>query len=627
VFFLSSAVYNGLKAESVSAPFKNDGVEGKIDSALIDAKPELLKAIAERHLTLGVQLEKEQKKVRAFRSYLKAMEYAQILQDEDLLLRSYAALSAFYNFNKVFEKAKAYKLKEIKLLRGRMPIDSAEYENARMDLMEIYFTCMPDSLDERELLWIMNFASRNNQPELKLKAAATIRAHWMEKGRFQDIYEFYVHLYPEALIHLRDSDYALYLRMKAILCEANADIDSAFIYMEQAQIFASAGDNLFMESKFYFRYGQFLERQKQPQNAIPKYQKAIELATKANYLPFAIDAAIRLETIYLNEKDYEMAYQYSSLNKNLNDTFNSVLNKDELLRLEIDNESTLNELALKKQELLNHDRLNKEKNKTRYSAIIGIAIFILAIGLFNRLRYIRKTKKILEVEQNKSESLLLNILPADVALELKSTGKAQAKNHESVTVFFSDFADFTQIAERLSAQELVTEVNEYFEVFDAIVEKHHVEKIKTIGDSYMGAAGLNNKEGQSAKNAVLACLEMQEFISSRFQKKKSQGKSGFQMRVGIHTGPVVAGIVGAIKFQYDLWGDTVNTANRMESHGEIGKVNISEDTYNLIKDNDEFEFHSRDAKEVKGKGIQNMYFVSKKSAKPKASRLKTASNS
>jgi adenylate cyclase len=158
---------------------------------------------------------------------------------------------------------------------------------------------------------------------------------------------------------------------------------------------------------------------------------------------------------------------------------------------------------------------------------------------------------------------------------------------------------------------LVSEINTCFIVFDNIMGKYGIEKIKTIGDAYMAASGLPVQSDDSAKNAVLAALEMQEFISKRKAEMDAAGKPAFEMRVGIHTGPVVAGIVGVKKFQYDIWGDAVNTAARMESSGEVEKVNISEATYNYLKDDPDLFFESRGKIEAKGKGDIEMYFVSK----------------
>jgi class 3 adenylate cyclase len=218
-------------------------------------------------------------------------------------------------------------------------------------------------------------------------------------------------------------------------------------------------------------------------------------------------------------------------------------------------------------------------------------------------------------EKDRSEELLKNILPENVANELKVSGTAQARHFDQATVLFSDFREFTRIAEQLSADELVEELNVCFNAFDRIMEKYGVEKIKTIGDAYMAAGGVPDPSGGTPLAVVLAGLEMQQIIRERQVEREAQGKAAFEMRVGIHTGPVVAGIVGRRKFQYDIWGDTVNTASRMESACEPGDVNISGATYELVKDAPELVFTPRGNVQAKGKGEMEMYYVRARSIK------------
>lgn len=215
----------------------------------------------------------------------------------------------------------------------------------------------------------------------------------------------------------------------------------------------------------------------------------------------------------------------------------------------------------------------------------------------------------LSAEKKKSDDLLHNILPEEVADELKRTGQSEAKQFKQVTVLFTDFTHFTETTQQLIAKALVEELNICFKKFDEIVDKYGIEKIKTIGDSYMAAGGLH--AGASVPlHVVSAGLEMQDFMLARAAARNPKGLPVFDMRVGIHTGPVVAGIVGVKKFQYDIWGDTVNTASRMESYGQEGKVNISTETYELVKDEPDFTFVSRGIQDVKGKGNIAMWFVS-----------------
>ncbi|MBK7959289.1 MAG: adenylate/guanylate cyclase domain-containing protein [Bacteroidetes bacterium] len=205
---------------------------------------------------------------------------------------------------------------------------------------------------------------------------------------------------------------------------------------------------------------------------------------------------------------------------------------------------------------------------------------------------------------------MLNILPEEVAEELKAKGVAAAKQFDEVTVMFTDFKDFTKVSEKLSPTELVEEIHTCFKAFDNIITKYNIEKIKTIGDSYMCVGGLPVKNLTHATDVVNAALEMQEFLTNYSRERILRGKETFEMRIGIHTGTVVAGIVGVKKFAYDIWGDTVNIASRMESSGEPGKVNISATTFEHVKNT--FNCVYRGKISAKNKGDIEMYFVDKK---------------
>jgi adenylate cyclase len=250
----------------------------------------------------------------------------------------------------------------------------------------------------------------------------------------------------------------------------------------------------------------------------------------------------------------------------------------------------------------------RQKNRIR-NIILVVAVFILIIAgaLLSRLRILRRAKAAVENEKHKSDMLLLNILPESVAEELKAKGSAEARHFEEVTVMFTDFKGFTSISEKLQPEELVAEIDSFFKAFDHIIGRYHIEKIKTIGDSYMCAAGLPETNTKHAQDMINAALDIQEFMERHQEERKNSGKELFEIRIGIHSGPVVAGIVGVKKFAYDIWGDTVNIASRMESAGEPGKVNISSTTYELVKDL--FHYRHRGKIRVKHKGEVDMYFV------------------
>ncbi|MDX5586055.1 MAG: adenylate/guanylate cyclase domain-containing protein [Aureibaculum sp.] len=256
------------------------------------------------------------------------------------------------------------------------------------------------------------------------------------------------------------------------------------------------------------------------------------------------------------------------------------------------------------------DLLSQQKKNQRIvviaTAIALLLIGLLAIGLLRRNKFIERTKKIIEEEKDRSDNLLLNILPEETAQELKENGKVLAKQFDAVTVLFTDFKGFTKYSENLSPQDLVETIDFYFSKFDEILEKHGLEKIKTIGDAYMCAGGLPFPSKNHAHKMIRAAFEIAEFVD---ETKKNENESGkiFDIRIGINSGPVVAGVVGSKKFAYDIWGDTVNVASRMESMSEPGKINISENTYALIKE--DFNCEYRGEIEAKNRGKLKMYFV------------------
>jgi predicted ATPase/class 3 adenylate cyclase len=237
-----------------------------------------------------------------------------------------------------------------------------------------------------------------------------------------------------------------------------------------------------------------------------------------------------------------------------------------------------------------------------------IAVSIDNASLYNNLeRKVSERTEELHREKAKSDQLLLNILPAETMEELKKYGKTLPRSYEKVTVLFTDFVGFTTISARMSPEELVSLIDKCFSAFDKIVEEHKIEKIKTIGDAYMAVGGLPIPNSTHAVDCAKAALVMRDWMTEFNKKQEKEGKETFQIRIGLHTGPVVAGVVGNKKFAYDIWGDTVNTASRMESSGEAGEVNVSEDTYSLIKDH--FDTESRGKIHAKNKGEIEMYFL------------------
>ncbi|MBL7805960.1 MAG: hypothetical protein JNL02_19620 [Saprospiraceae bacterium] len=253
------------------------------------------------------------------------------------------------------------------------------------------------------------------------------------------------------------------------------------------------------------------------------------------------------------------------------------------------------------------------ENLRNILAMVVVVVLILAGAFYFRYRSKRRTaddlaekNKIIDDERKKSDSLLLNILPPAIAQELKTKNKVAARQYEQATVMFIDFTGFTGVAEKLAPENLVEELDYCFSNFDQIVSQYRIEKIKTVGDAYICASGLSDLNA-SPSDMVKAALEIQDFLLHHKAERQGLGLAYFEARVGIHTGPVVAGVVGKKKFAYDIWGDTVNIAARMEESCEPGRVNVSEDTHWLAKY--EFEWQYRGKIAAKNKAAMDMYYV------------------
>jgi class 3 adenylate cyclase len=266
-------------------------------------------------------------------------------------------------------------------------------------------------------------------------------------------------------------------------------------------------------------------------------------------------------------------------------------------------EKQLAKINQEKKDAVAKAELESSKSEKNMWAIgAGLSLLLLGFAAFSYNQKRKDNRKIAE-EKQKSDDLLLNILPYEVAEELKEKGKTSAKHYDEVSVLFTDFVNFTSTSEKLGVQEVLNELNVYFTEFDRIMERNGLEKIKTIGDAYLAVSGLPASNEQHAQNAVQAGLEILEFI----EKRKTENTNALDIRIGIHSGPVIAGIVGVKKFAYDIWGDTVNTAARMEQNSQKGKLNISGSTYDLVKQ--KFSCEHRGKIDTKGKGALDMYFV------------------
>ena len=349
-------------------------------------------------------------------------------------------------------------------------------------------------------------------------------------------------------------------------------------------------------------------------------KKSAEQIAEKERLNATLEAQKARESKILRDRALVVAQHEKDKNKIIEIEKNSALNKAKRDSLAAVNALVQEEIALQKSRsdsitavlaVQKQAEIQKEVENAneilQRTYLIGVLFVVIIIIVIGGMIYQRRLNNQISAERDKSDKLLLNILPIKIAEELKYNSKVAPRKYEKVSVLFTDFVGFTNISEVLTEDELIKELDGYFNVFDEIIEKYNLEKIKTIGDSYMCAGGVPIPNETNALDAVRAGLEIAEYVNAEVENKKAKGLPFWEIRIGINTGSVIAGIVGSKKFAYDIWGDTVNIASRIESSGMHGVVNISESTYNEVKN--EFNCVSRGNIVVKNKGAVPMFYV------------------
>lgn len=345
----------------------------------------------------------------------------------------------------------------------------------------------------------------------------------------------------------------------------------------------------------YLTYMSDIYSEKGDENTAMEYAiRSLQLAELHGLKEQISNANLLLSELYEKSGNPVESLKYYKNHIAFRDSVNNLMSIQKLADLRTDFE-----VAQKQAEV---DLLNQAKRNTQIIMIGLIIIVILGTIILGTLFWYYKN---IQHEKKRSEKLLLNILPSETAKELKLNGKVEPVKIEKVTVLFTDFVEFSVLAEKIESKKLVNTIDFYFKAFDEIISKYNLEKIKTIGDSYMCAGGLPLPDETHVVKIVKAAKEILDFVEK--EKKNENGMPHFDVRIGLHTGTVVAGIVGIKKWQYDIWGDTVNIASRMESASLPGKINISETTYNEIKEG--FPCTFRGEIEMKNRGIMKMYFL------------------
>lgn len=516
-----------------------------------------------------------------------ALRLAEKFQVKEEIPKVYNNLSVFYNLRNETDKARVYlymAIKEAEVL-GMEDFLSNAYGNLGIAYHHY------ETLDSAEYFY--------NKALAIAQKTQNIRNILLIKGNLGSVYE-----------NRYEYDRAIetYSEAEKLAVQVKDDASVARNMTKIGELwYKSATDSISVRIKGSSVTG--LNRKVRIEKGIDLLEKALGIYRSIGWASDEVWVLRFLSEAYSLKGDNRLALEYFKSATRMNDSLSQIQKDKEIAELEVKRENELKDREieiLKQRELVQEANLAKERTRRKGLLVILGLISVAAVVFFRQRNIISK-------EKDRSEALLLNILPEEIADELKQNGQTEARLIQQVTVLFTDFKDFTQVAETMTPSELVAEINIYFSEFDRIMDKYGIEKIKTIGDAYMAAGGLPTENSTNHFDVAAAAIEIRDFIANLRKARLAANLKAFDIRIGIHTGPVVAGIVGVKKFAYDIWGDTVNTASRMESSGEPGKINISQDTYELVKD--KYVCTYRGKLQAKHKGEMDMYFLEHESVK------------
>jgi len=504
---------------------------------------------------------------KALELYLKALNLAEQTTDSLRIATTLLNIGAVYsNKPATHNKALDYYFKALQLAKSFG--DNGILGTTNANIGEIYFLRNEDSLALpyfKESL--KDFEGTENYP-LALNYIGRV---YQKRGQFGTAIQY----------HQRAFEYAKKL-------DANIDM---------AQSLNSLGDTYSLQGK--------------AAEAIRFYKQAEPIALGISIANSELKNTYSgLAKAYAQLSDYEHAFTYQTLLTGIKDSLYNIDTDKKMsgLQFNFDIQKKQAQVDLLTKDKVVQDLELKRQNVAKNILIAGMIIaLIIAIILYRNYRNKIKVNTLLDRQNAEIESLILNILPQEVAQELQKTGNATPRYYERASVLFTDFKSFSKLADALSPQDVVTELNECFVAFDLIIEKYNLEKIKTIGDSYMCAGGIPTPDDGHLYNIIKASMDIQQFVHQRNQERIEKNLPVWDMRIGIHTGALVAGVVGKKKYAYDIWGGTVNIASRMESNGEPGKINISAATYELV--NHRFACTYRGKISAKNIGEIDMNFV------------------
>lgn len=590
------------------------------------------KGVAYAHKNLGLTHYRQSKYSEALIEWSEALAIFDSLNDRQGQANMLNNIGAIYADKGDFIQALDYYLKSLKFSEELN--DSLRIATALNNIGSIYEN------DPNTHIKAIEYYKRALEISEKIKyadgigvSAQNVGQLYLSMGRHKEALGYYL-ISEEAFRQIGENNY-LPLSLASIgkIYGLEGDYAKARRYHEEA-IEISTRYN------YQVRIAQSLVKLAETEAYFKHYSAAIKNYLDAEKIALAAGAKTDLRSVYeglsglyAQTGDFKAAFKYQEMFIEVKNELYKEDTAKELQKLQFGFEIEKKESQIR---LLTKDKalrdLEIEKQTVTRNALLGGLAFLVLLAFFLYTNYKQKdkTSKILskqnteimkqkeEIEHQRNdissqkleiEKLILNILPHEVAQELRKTGKATPRYYESVTVLFTDFKEFSRIAEVLSAQELVADLNECFIAFDRIIEEHGLEKIKTIGDAYMCACGIPTESTDHPIRTVKAALAIQHYIESENDARRARGANLWELRIGIHTGPVIAGVVGRKKFAYDIWGNAVNLASRLESNGKEGKVNISESTYYLVKDHFQCEYRGKIY--AKNIGDVDMYFVEK----------------
>ncbi len=524
--------------------------------------------VANMYNNIGVVYYDQGDDARALENYLQSLQYAEISGDKLRILTALNNVGGVYNIKEAtHDKALQYYLMALPICEelGK----KEELGAISVNIGSIYFD---QTKDDKAMFYFKKSLKAYGNSEGSLNAYNALGKLYTSENNFGEA--------------LKNHNQALSMAQKL-----NVKISIVQSLMGLGNAYVKNGD--YKKGIVYFNEAE-----------IP----AVEI--RANHE--LKDLYGQMSLAYAEVEDYRKAFKYQTLFSNIKDTLYNIENdkKLSLLQFDFDMQKKQGEINLLTKDKALSELQVKRQTFARNAFAWGLALVLLiAVLIFRNYRAKVKTNKILDLQKAQIEHLLLNILPSEVADELQVNGASKPRNYESVSVMFTDFKNFTIHADKLSPEELVTELNTCFIAFDTIIEKYNLEKIKTIGDSYMCAGGIPSPDKDRVFNIINASLDIQEYILANNKRRADAGLEPWDLRIGIHVGPVVAGVVGKKKYAYDIWGSTVNIASRMESNGAPGQVNISATTYELIKN--DFNCSYRGKIYAKNVGEIDMYFVSR----------------